>query len=223
MPFQNTFAWGRWLASPLRHSPERPEYICSLKAMCRPLAGGSAPTLVTIVNVSPSGLGFRAPCRFSKGEILHLDLPLARDPLLVCVGHTATCADSRWFIACAFVTGWKTDVLEAFRSALVPEKRASERFLCRIPVSYRDLALRGCWNEATIFDLSAGGICLVACRRIREGTTLWLNAPGVKAPVHVLRVDDLGRGRWKCGCSFLRELDEPSLLGMLSRRRTWQP
>ena len=220
MPFQNAFAWGHWLDSELERSRnEHAAYVCSLMATCQGLNTASSPTLVTVVNVSPAGLGLLASRRFAKGEILHLDLPLSRGPLLVCVGHTAIRPDNRWFVACTFVSGWTTDTVEAFRNALVPEKRACERFPCEIPASYRELTSQSSWNEATIFDISTGGICLVAARPIREGTTLWLNAPGIKAPVYVLRMEDLGNGRWKYGCSFLRELSQASLLSVLPGRR----
>lgn len=222
MTFQSAFACGRWLDSELgRSRREHAPYICRLMAMCRPLNTASSATLVTVVNVSPSRLGLLARRPFSKGEIISLDLPLANGALLLCVGNTAARPDGRWFVACTFVTGWRADALEAFRNSLVPERRASERFLCEIPASYRDFTLGGRWNEANIFDVSTGGVCLVVDCPLREGTTLWLNAPGVKAPVHVLRSEDLGKGKWKCGCSFLRALSQANLLGLLPKPVTY--
>src|SRR5437879_1071882 len=113
--------------------------------------------------------------------------------------------------------------------------RVFERHASDLPSQCQPLAARGddevVW-QATVHDISAGGIGLLLQRRFEPRTSLAIELPDAgdsTYTVFVRVVHALGQphGRWLLGCSFVTPLSEERLSALLlasgKRSRTKSP
>jgi serine/threonine protein kinase len=107
------------------------------------------------------------------------------------------------------------------------ERRAWVRYQCSLETScnlhtsvHRDqIELQDRW-QATLQNLSVGGVGLILTRRFERGTMLTLELQGKEeAPryleMKVARNERLGKGRWLLGCVFLEPLSKDELRKLL--------
>lgn len=94
------------------------------------------------------------------------------------------------------------------------DRRSHPRYRCRLDTRCHSFlsASDGEW-EASLRDLSRGGLRCVLKRRFEIGTVLKLEIPAQAEEnrlllVQVVRVERYPRGRWEIGCRLHRDLDE---------------
>lgn len=100
----------------------------------------------------------------------------------------------------------------------VTECRVYERHTCCVPTSCQPAAAREQRWQATILDISQGGVRLNLGRRFERGASLALELPGRDGEdpytafarvIHLRGEDD---GSWTLGCQLIGELSEDELL-----------
>jgi hypothetical protein len=96
------------------------------------------------------------------------------------------------------------------------ECRVYERKTCAVPTSCQPAAAREMRWEATICDVSQGGVRLLLRRRFERGSGLAVELPGKDGERYivfakVMQVQQEEDGNWALGCKFLSELSEDEL------------
>jgi hypothetical protein len=103
--------------------------------------------------------------------------------------------------------------------------RVFERYPSELPTQCQPLAARGddeiVW-QATVNNISAGGIGLLLQRRFEPGTGLAIELPDADFTytvfVRVIHALAQPNGRWLLGCSFVTPLSEERLNALLLER-----
>jgi hypothetical protein len=98
------------------------------------------------------------------------------------------------------------------------ERRQTPRCPSNLTVSCRPASLgNDSWLEVRLQDISAGGLGLSSPRAFEPGKLLEVERPGPagKRPFRLVTCVRHARqeepGRWRLGCSFIRELDDAEL------------
>jgi hypothetical protein len=111
-----------------------------------------------------------------------------------------------------------------FSYTSVSERRASVRYPVREDVTGKSVRdEEGKHWDARVYNLSAGGICLIVNHRVQPGELLQIElatkddkgARRLLARVVRVESDSPGSGWWRAGCSFAKRLTDFELLALL--------
>jgi len=192
--------------------------------------GQSLPGLVR--DISQGGIKLEIDQPFEEGDLLTVGLvgPAGHSPLtvLACVVHCAPAGAGRWSLGCSFAQELSDADLRAFGAARTPsasddpdEQRAYQRYRVNVEAHYEvvpsdvDIPPR----PALVSDISATGLGLIVDEDLPAGTLLNTELKGAGKPFRILacvvRVIDQDNGQKLVGCSFIRELTEADLRGLL--------
>jgi hypothetical protein len=105
---------------------------------------------------------------------------------------------------------------------VTPIRRASVRYQCQSGHA-GEIMLAGEYitRQATVMDLSTGGVALKLSRAFPRGTSLLLQLRHADLGVHytlaicVAHCTELPGRKWKVGCAFARELSEHEVHSLL--------
>jgi c-di-GMP-binding flagellar brake protein YcgR len=184
-----------------------------------------------IRDISQGGMKLEVEQPHEEGEMLTVGLQgqSGHSPLsvLACVVHCSPLGPNRWSLGCSFSQELSDADLSAFGAARTPtnpdpaEQRAYQRYKVNVHAHYvvipadEDIPPR----PAHIHDISATGIGLLTDEALSPGTLLSAELKGSGKPFTILacivRVVEQENGQYLVGCSFIRELTEADLKGLL--------
>ena len=119
----------------------------------------------------------------------------------------------------------RQELLPIAEQPLLPtaaECRVYERHACEVPTSCKPAAAQEMRWDATIRDVSRGGVRMTLRRRFEPGASLAIEVPGAPGEdaytvfakvVHLTQEPD---GAWALGCRFVSELSEDELHRLLA-------
>jgi len=194
-------------------------------------AGAAEPPLAArVLDVSPGGARLVVGRRFDPGALLSVELPApegaASLTVLACVVHARPHGGGEWALGCRFSAELTAADLEAFGADRArpapPDNRAWSRFPCRVTATYRRVPEgEDEPRPATVLNISAGGVGLLAAEDVRVGELLVadLHDPGGEQVVSILacvvHVAARPDGQRALGCTFIQELSDDALRALL--------
>ncbi len=182
-------------------------------------------------DISQGGVKLEVDHPCTEGEMLTVGLTgtNGHSPLsvLACVVHCSPAGEGRWSLGCSFAQQLSDADLGAFGAARTPtnadpaEQRAYQRYRVNVQAHYQvvpadaDIPPR----PALVHDISATGLGLITDEDVPAGTLLNTQLQGSGKPFKILacvvRVLAQDNGQNLIGCSFIRELTETEVRGLL--------
>lgn len=206
-------------------------HVCDVETTLHP-AGAPDPTPLSakVRDISRGGLRLSVGQSFRPGEFLSVELPggdgQPPTTVLAYVVH-ARQNDAEWVLGCVFASELSDADLVAFgarRVAAGPEdNRRWVRSPCDVQAEYE--AVRGPLarpQPARVLDISPSGCGLGVAGPVEVSTLLSVRLTSAEglAPVamlaSVVRVSPQPAGDWLLGCTFLRDLGDEELRGLLA-------
>jgi c-di-GMP-binding flagellar brake protein YcgR len=192
----------------------------------------SSPHSAMVRDISRSGIHLVVERPFQTGEFLSIELPGCDDhpatTVLSYVVRAAKRPEGDWALGCTFASELTDEDLEPFGAKRVrsapPDNRRWVRSPCNVQATFqtvRDPAAKP--EPARVLDISASGCGLALARATEVGTLLSLqltSAQGLAAMTilaSVVRASEAD-GEQVLGCTFLRDLKERELQGLLNQQ-----
>jgi hypothetical protein len=189
---------------------------------------GAGPLPARLLNVSHSGLSLIIDHEFAGGGLVLIELPGCDGQVggtaLAYVLRAAPLRDGQWSLACSFAAELGDDDLRALsgqrRRPAGDDRRAWERCPGLGTALYFPVGGAEPTRRADIADVSPGGVGLLASERVEPGVALSVELCGPGAAsldmlACVVYVSPFEAGRWRLGCTFIRELTAGQLDALL--------
>jgi hypothetical protein len=232
---------GRWIgafgpsASPARGSEERRvwvRYSCNVEASCL-LAGDKEPVRLSarVQDISHGGIQLVMGQEFQVGGMLSIDLPGLSEfepvTVLAYVVRVTRIGDEEWSLGCSFALELSDDDLRPFgarrRRASRDDQRLWERFPCPVTATVQSVSAGDAESwPAEVTDISPTGVGLLVTQSMTVGKLLSVTLRGKDASrtlimlASVVRSSKKSADKWSLGCTFIRELAEVEIQGLLA-------
>jgi hypothetical protein len=180
-------------------------------------------------NISAAGINVVLKRAVEAGTPLTLQLPGLVEgfeaSMLTHVNNVRLLNNGEWSLGCTFALELDDDTLLGFgirrMEPLSIDQRRWKRFTVAVPVHFSALADDSIQGSARLTDLSAAGTGMQLDLPLRVGTTLNVGIGEAGKPSSfnilacVVRVTSHYSNHWRAGCTFVRELTEQELQGVV--------
>jgi hypothetical protein len=208
-------------------------HVCEVETILQPTdRADSAPLSAKVRDISRSGIHLVVERPFQTGEFLSIDLPGFEDhpasTVLSYVVRAAKRPEGDWALGCTFASELTDEDLGPFGAKRIrsapPDNRRWVRSPCNVQATFQTARYPAASAEpARVLDISASGCGLALAGAAEVGTLLSLQLSssqglaGLTILASVVRVSEVN-GERVVGCTFLRDLKERELKGLLNQQ-----